>query len=60
MVLPESSLGALVAQQPALAGVFERLEIVYCGGGKQSLAAACQALFPRAIEREARFTRGGV
>jgi regulator of cell morphogenesis and NO signaling len=43
MILPESSLGTIVARQPALAGVFERLEIDYCCGGKQSLAAACQA-----------------
>lgn len=38
---PETTLGAIVAAQPALARVFERLGLDYCCGGKQSLAAAC-------------------
>ncbi|HVT71716.1 MAG TPA: iron-sulfur cluster repair di-iron protein [Lacunisphaera sp.] len=41
---PESTIGALVAAQPALARVFERLGIDYCCGGKQTLAAACARL----------------
>lgn len=38
---PETTLGTIVAAQPALARVFERLGLDYCCGGKQSLAAAC-------------------
>ena len=34
-------VGQIVAAQPLLARVFERLGIDYCCGGKQSLAAAC-------------------
>ncbi len=37
----ESTLGAIVAAQPALARVFERLELDYCCGGRQTLAVAC-------------------
>ncbi len=35
------SLGALVAEQPARARLFERLRLDYCCGGRQSLAEAC-------------------
>jgi len=38
---PETTVGAIVANRPALARVFERLGIDYCCGGKQTLAAAC-------------------
>jgi len=38
---PETSLGAIVAARPALARVFEKLDLDYCCGGKQTLAAAC-------------------
>ena len=38
---PEATIGAIVAAQPALARVFERLGLDYCCGGKQSLAVAC-------------------
>lgn len=37
----ETTLGAIVAAQPALARVFERLGLDYCCGGRQTLAAAC-------------------
>lgn len=40
-ITPASPIGALVAAQPALARVFERLGIDYCCGGKLTLAAAC-------------------
>jgi regulator of cell morphogenesis and NO signaling len=38
---PETTIGELVAAQPALARLFEKLAIDYCCGGKQTLAAAC-------------------
>lgn len=38
---PETKLGEIVAAQPALARVFERLGLDYCCGGKQTLASAC-------------------
>ena len=38
---PDTKLGDIVAAQPALARVFERLGLDYCCGGKQTLAAAC-------------------
>lgn len=38
---PDSKLGDIVAAQPALARVFERLGLDYCCGGKQTLTAAC-------------------
>lgn len=38
---PETKLGDIVAAQPALARVFERLGLDYCCGGRQTLAAAC-------------------
>ena len=41
VITPDITLGALVAAQPALARVFERLDLDYCCGGKQTLAAAC-------------------
>lgn len=41
VITPETTLGALVAAQPGLARVFERLDLDYCCGGKQTLAAAC-------------------
>lgn len=37
----ESSIGEIVAARPALARFFERLNIDYCCGGKQTLAVAC-------------------
>jgi regulator of cell morphogenesis and NO signaling len=40
-VSPETTIGALVAAKPALARLFEKLDIDYCCGGKQTLAAAC-------------------
>ena len=41
LITPETTIGALVAARPALARFFERLDIDYCCGGKQTLAAAC-------------------
>ena len=38
---PDTKLGDIVAAQPALARVFERLGLDYCCGGKQTLAVAC-------------------
>lgn len=38
---PTLSLGALVAEQPARAWLFEQLRLDYCCGGRQSLAEAC-------------------
>lgn len=38
---PELSLGALVAEQPARASLFQQLRLDYCCGGRQSLAEAC-------------------
>lgn len=40
-ILPESTIGQLVAARPLLARLFDRLGIDYCCGGKQTLAAAC-------------------
>lgn len=40
-ITPETTVGAIVAAQPALARFFEKLGIDYCCGGKQSLAEAC-------------------
>jgi regulator of cell morphogenesis and NO signaling len=40
-VTPETTIGALVAARPALARLFEQLDLDYCCGGKQTLAAAC-------------------
>lgn len=37
----ETKLGDIVAAQPALARIFERLGLDYCCGGKQPLAQAC-------------------
>lgn len=37
-----TSLGELVAQQPARASLFEQLRFDYCCGGGQSLAEACR------------------
>ncbi len=37
----DSTVGQLVAEQPARSRVFERFGIDYCCGGKKSLAAAC-------------------
>lgn len=39
---PTRTLGALVAEQPARAAVFERLRLDYCCGGTQTLAGACR------------------
>lgn len=38
---PETRVGDIVADHPALARVFERVGIDYCCGGKRSLAQAC-------------------
>jgi regulator of cell morphogenesis and NO signaling len=38
---PETKIGDIVAARPALARVFERLDLDYCCGGQQTLAAAC-------------------
>lgn len=40
---PNSTVGEIVAAQPLLARVFERVGIDYCCGGKKTLAAACAA-----------------
>lgn len=40
---PSTTVGAIVAAQPLLARVFERVGIDYCCGGKKTLAAACTA-----------------
>jgi regulator of cell morphogenesis and NO signaling len=41
VISPESTIGDLVAAQPLLARLFEKLGIDFCCGGKQTLAAAC-------------------
>ena len=41
VITPETSIGAIVAARPALARLFEKLDIDYCCGGKQTLTAAC-------------------
>ena len=41
-VEPTSTLGALVAEEPARAAVLERLRMDYCCGGAQTLADACR------------------
>jgi regulator of cell morphogenesis and NO signaling len=38
---PTATLGALVADRPARAPLFERLRLDYCCGGSQTLAEAC-------------------
>lgn len=38
---PSTTLGALVAERPARAQLFERLRLDYCCGGSQTLAEAC-------------------
>jgi regulator of cell morphogenesis and NO signaling len=40
---PHTAVGQLVAEEPARARIFEALDIDYCCGGDQTLAAACQA-----------------
>lgn len=40
-VNPTTSIGALVAESPARAELFERLRLDYCCGGAQTLAEAC-------------------
>jgi regulator of cell morphogenesis and NO signaling len=40
---PSSTLGAIVATHPLLSGVFERVGMDYCCGGKRTLAQACAA-----------------
>ncbi|WP_414663268.1 iron-sulfur cluster repair di-iron protein [Horticoccus sp. 23ND18S-11] len=40
---PETTVGEIVAAQPRLARIFERVGIDYCCGGKRSLAQACAA-----------------
>ena len=41
LIDPGSSLGELVAERAARAQLFERLQLDYCCGGRQTLAAAC-------------------
>jgi regulator of cell morphogenesis and NO signaling len=38
---PSAGIGALVAERPARAALFERLRLEYCCGGRQTLAEAC-------------------
>lgn len=40
-ITSQDTIGALVAARPALARLFEKLDLDYCCGGKQTLAAAC-------------------
>lgn len=40
-ILPDTTIGQLVAARPLLARLFDRLGFDYCCGGKQTLAAAC-------------------
>jgi regulator of cell morphogenesis and NO signaling len=42
-ISPETTIGQIVAAQPALARIFERAGIDYCCGGKRTLAEACRA-----------------
>lgn len=42
-ITPASRVGDIVAAQPLLASVFQRVGIDYCCGGKITLAAACSA-----------------
>lgn len=42
-ISPSSQVGQIVAAQPLLARVFERVGIDYCCGGKRTLAQACAA-----------------
>jgi regulator of cell morphogenesis and NO signaling len=42
-ISPTTTVGQIVAAQPALARVFERVGIDYCCGGKRTLAQACAA-----------------
>ena len=39
---PTATLGALVAERPTRAPLFERLRLDYCCGGSQTLAEACR------------------
>lgn len=41
LIDPAASLGALVAERPARAELFERLRLEYCCGGRRTLAEAC-------------------
>jgi regulator of cell morphogenesis and NO signaling len=43
VISPQATVGDIVAQRPLLAGVFERIGIDFCCGGKRSLADACAA-----------------
>ncbi len=43
LLTPQHTVGEIVAGQPLLSRVFERLGIDYCCGGKRTLAAACAA-----------------
>ncbi|HSC02361.1 MAG TPA: DUF542 domain-containing protein [Solirubrobacteraceae bacterium] len=42
MIDPDTSLGRLVADQPARAETFERLRLDYCCSGGQTLTQACE------------------
>lgn len=42
-ISPSTPVGQIVAAQPLLARVFERVGIDYCCGGKRTLAQACEA-----------------
>lgn len=43
LLTPDAKIGDIVAAQPLLARVFERIGIDYCCGGKKTLAEACAA-----------------
>lgn len=51
LIDPDTSLGALVAERPARAELFEQLRLEYCCGGRQTLGEACaaRALDPAAV-----------
>jgi regulator of cell morphogenesis and NO signaling len=42
-ITSHSTVGEIVARQPLLAGIFERVGIDYCCGGRKTLAEACAA-----------------
>lgn len=62
---PTTTIGDIVARQPLLARVFERVGIDYCCGGKQTLATACAAknldpaTFAVVLEAAAQLTGSG-
>lgn len=50
-LIPDATLGTLVAERPARARLFEQLHLDYCCGGQQTLAEACakQGLDPEVV-----------